>query len=253
MSKTNGNPCECVQKSSKKSEEYRSFNAAKEKLRFLKTLTDVSQTGQESPDFVFIDNDGNRIGIEHFCVDISMGSRKNSGAKETRGKAKEIFNKYHKDIESHLDEARQEIETKILNPRMREWQNFDYQTFCTRFKEILEEHYSEAKNYKAKWNLSSIGFLIEFLVPDDKYMISVKGEPFHLQKLCDFPITTTIWQLLHDALGKLDFIILDTNQYAKKKDSIVLVDKENEPQRFFEEFTPLFKGEKGKVSLNLTG
>ncbi len=65
-------------------------------------------------------------------------------------------------------------------------------------------------------------------------------------------MTTTTWQMLHGALGELDFIILDTNQHTKKKDSIVLIDKENEPQHIFEEFAPLFKGEKGKVSFNIT-
>ena len=59
-----------------KTEEYRSFNAAKDKLPFLKVLTNISQPDQERPDFVFVDNAGNRIGIEHFCIDISMGSRK---------------------------------------------------------------------------------------------------------------------------------------------------------------------------------
>ena len=251
MNKTNNNPDKNTRKSNKKTEEYRSFNASKEKLPFLKALTDISQPDQERPDFVFVDNIGNRIGIEHFRIDISMGSRKNSGVKETQGKAKEIFNKYHKDIKNHIEEARQEIEKKILNPRMREWQNFNYQTFCTRFKEILKEHYSEIEKYKANWNLSNIGFLIEFLVPGNEYMVSTKGEPLHLQKLCNFPMTATTWQMLHGALGELDFIILDTNQHAKKKDSIVLIDKENGPQHIFEEFVPLFKGERGKVTFNI--
>lgn len=251
MNKTNNNPDKNTQKSNKKTEEYRSFNASKEKLPFLKALTDISQPDQEGPDFVFVDNIGNRIGIEHFRIDISMGSRKNSGVKITQGETKRIFNKYHRDIENHLEEARQEIET-VLNRTMREWQNFDYKAFCIRFKEILEKHYSEVEKYKANWNLSSIGFLIEFLVPGNEYMVSTKGEPLHLQKLCNFPMTTTTWQMLHGALGELDFIILDTNQHTKKKDSIVLIDKENEPQHIFEEFAPLFKGEKGKVSFNIT-
>lgn len=57
--------------------------------------------------------------------------------------------------------------------------------------------------------------------------------------------------MLNDTLDKLDFIILDTNQYPKKKDSIVLIDKENEPKHIFKEFAPLFKGEKGKVIFNI--
>lgn len=251
MNKTNGNPNKNMPRGDKKSDEYRSFNAAKEKLCFLKTLTDISQPNQESPDFVFVNNVGNRIGIEHFCIDISMGSRNDSGTRETRGKTKEIFDKYHKDIANHLDEARQEIETKILNPRMREWQNFDYHTFCGNFKAKFNKHFMKIERYKDKWNLSNIGFLIEFLVPGDEYMVSAKGNCLHLQKLRDFPITAITWQMLHGALDKLDFIILDTNQHTKKKDSIVLIDGENEPQHVFEEFAPPFKGEKGKVILKI--
>lgn len=40
--------------SDKESEEYRSFNAAKKKLHFLKALTDISQPNQEGLDFVFV-------------------------------------------------------------------------------------------------------------------------------------------------------------------------------------------------------
>lgn len=250
MNKMNNNSNKDIQKSNKKSDEYRSLNAAKEKLPFLKNLTDISQPDQESPDFVFVDNVGNRIGIEHFRIDISMGSRKDSGTKMTQGEAKRIFNKYHDDIENHMDEARESIE-KILNCRMREWQNFNHHTFCKNFKTIFNNHYSEVEKYKTKWNLSNIGFLIEFLVPDAKYMVSAKGESLHIQELRNFPITAEVWQILNDALNKLDFIILDTNQHSKNKDGIVLVNEENGVQQIFKEFAPLFKGEKGKVIFNI--
>lgn len=240
-----------ISMSNKKSDEYRSLGAAKEKLPFLKSLTDISQPNQERPDFIFVDKAGNKIGIEHFRIDISMGSRRNSGVKITQGDTKKIFNKYHRNIREHLGEARQEIEA-VLNRTMREWQNFDYQVFCARFKEILEDHYLEVEKYKAGWGLSKIGFLIEFLVPGAEYIVSVEGGEPHIQELCDFPITTAIWQILHDALEKLDFIILDTNQYLKKKDSIVLIDKEKEPQRIFEEFSLPSKGRKSKVNFEIT-
>lgn len=48
MNKTNDNTNK-AQKSDNKTDEYRSFNAAKEKLSFLKNLTDDSQPDQESP------------------------------------------------------------------------------------------------------------------------------------------------------------------------------------------------------------
>ena len=240
-----------MNRSSKKSDEYRSLNAAKDKLSFLKALTDISQPNQERPDFVFIDNSGNRIGLEHFCIDISMGSRKDSGIKMTQGEAKKIFNKYHNNIENRLDEAREDIE-KVLNLRMREWQNFDYHTFCKNFGTKFSNHYSKIEQYKEEWNLHSIGFLIEFLVPDAKYVVSAKGERLHRQELCNFPITTEVWRILKSSLDKLEFIILDTNQYSRNKDSIVLIDEENEPKNIFKEFAPLFKGEKGKVKLSIT-
>lgn len=249
MSRTNDNPSEHMQ--NKKADEYRSLDAAKKKLHFLKALTDISRPDQERPDFVFIDDANKRIGIEHFRIDISMGSRKNSGIKMTQGEAKKIFKKYHDNIDDHMEEAREDIE-KILNCRMREWQNFDYYTFYENFKTKFNDHYSEVEAYKAKWSLSSIGFLIELLVPDAKYLVSAKGESLHIQELCNFPITTEIWQILNDVLDKLDFIILDTNQHSRNKDSIVLIDKENEAQQIFKEFAPLFKGEKGKVSFNIT-
>lgn len=148
MNKTNDNSDKNVKRSSKRSDEHRSLNAAKEKLPSPKVLTYISQPDQEKPDFVFIDNTGNRNGIEHFRIDISIGIRKNSGLKITEGEIKRIFHKYHKDIENHLDEARKEIGT-VLNRTMREWQNFNYQTFYIRFNEILEEHYLEVEKYKA--------------------------------------------------------------------------------------------------------
>lgn len=235
----------------KKESEYRSLNAANAKLSFLKSLTDISLPDQEGPDFVFIDNAGSKIGIEHFYIDISMGSRKNSGVKMTEGEIKKIFNKNHKDIQSHFEEARQEIE-EILNRTMREWQNFDYQTFCNNFKVKFNKHFLKIEEYKNRWNLSNIGFLIEFLVPGSEYVVSIESGHPYIQELRDFPITTSIQQILEDALNKLDFIILDTNQHSKNKDSIMLINKENKPQHIFKEFAPLFKGEKGKVILRLT-
>ena len=53
MNKMNNNSNKDIQKSNKKSDEYRSLNAAKEKLPFLKNLTDISQPDQESLDFCF--------------------------------------------------------------------------------------------------------------------------------------------------------------------------------------------------------
>lgn len=41
MNKMNNNSNKDIQKSNKKSDEYRSLNAAKEKLPFLKNLTDI--------------------------------------------------------------------------------------------------------------------------------------------------------------------------------------------------------------------
>lgn len=79
--------------------------------------------------------------------------------KITQGKTKRIFNKYHKDIWNRIDGIRQEIETTILNRTMREWQNFDYQTFCTHFENKLDHHYSKIEKYKVKWNLFRLNFL----------------------------------------------------------------------------------------------
>lgn len=234
----------------KKSDEYRSPNASKRKLVFLKGLKDISDSNQESPDFVFIDKAGKRIGIEHFAIDISMGSRDGSGIRMTRGKARAIFNKYHKDIENNIDSAREEIEG-VLNQRMREFQDFNYHAFCERFNKKFGYHFSKINEYKKKWDLSSIGFLIEFLVSRNDYKISNDGESFRDQILCDFPITVEMMQTFEDALDELDFIILDTYCVSKKKDSIVLINKENSPKNIFKEFAPPFNGERGKVNLYL--
>lgn len=235
----------------KKSDEYRSLNASKRKLAFLKGLKDISDSNQESPDFVFVDKANKRIGIEHFVIDISMGSRNGSGIRMTRGKARTIFNKYHKDIENNIDSAREEIE-EVLNQRMREFQDFNYCAFCERFNEKFGYHFSRINEYKKKWDLSSIGFLIEFLVSRNDYKISNDGECFHDQILRDFPITVEMMQTFEGALDELDFIILDTYWVAKKKDSIVLIDKENRPKNIFKEFAPPFNGEQGKVSLDIS-
>lgn len=234
----------------KKSDEYRSLNASKRKLVFLKGLKDVSDSNQESPDFVFVDEAGKRIGIEHFVIDISMGSRDGSGIRMTRGKARTIYNKYHKDIENNIDSAREEIEG-VLNQRMREFQDFNYRAFCERFNAKFGYHFSRINEYKKKWGLSSIGFLIEFLVSRNDYKISNDGERFHDQILRDFPITVEVMQTFEGALDELDFIILDTYWVAKKKDSIVLINKENRPKNIFKEFAPPFNSERGKVNLCL--
>ena len=234
-------------KPNKKSDEYRSLKASKKELVFLKELKDISDSNQESPDFVFINKSDKRIGIEHFVIDISMGSRDGSGIRMTRGKARTIYNKYHKDIENNIDSAREEIE-RVLNQRMREFQDFNYCAFCERFNAKFSYHFSKINEYKKKWNLSSMGFLIEFLVSRNDYKISNDGERFHDQKLRDFPIAVEMMQIFEDALDELDFIILDTYWVAKKKDSIVLIDKENRPKNIFKEFAPLFNGEHGKVS-----
>lgn len=238
-------------KPNKKFDEYRSLNASKRKLVFLKRLKDISDSNQESPDFVFVNAADKRIGIEHFVIDISMGSRDGSGIRMMRGKSRTIFNKYHKDIENNIDSARVEIEG-VLNQRMREFQDFNYYAFCERFNEIFDYHFSRINEYKKKWNLSSIGFLIEFLVFCNDYKISNDGESFHDQILRDFPITAEMMQTFKDALGELNFIILDTYWVTKKKDSIVLIDKENRPKNIFKEFAPLFNGEQGKVSLDIS-
>ena len=59
-----------------------------------------------------------------------------------------------------------------------------------------------------------------------------------------------MWQILNESLRKLDFIILDTNHFARKKDSIVLVDKET-TLKIVSEFAPPLKGKNGKAVLKL--
>ena len=236
-------------KNNKKSIEYRSLNAAVTNLNFLKALTDISTPDQEKPDFVLIDKVNNRIGIEHFCIDISMGSRKNSGARISQSTIRYIYEKYHGNIINQENGALSEIED-MLSRLVKDWQNFNYQTFCDNFKRVFNEHYSKVGEYKTNSNLTSIGFLIEFLVPNPTYKISIKGEPLHVQELHDFPITAEMWQILNESLRKLDFIILDTNHFARKKDSIVLVDKET-TLKIVSEFAPPLKGKNGKAVLKL--
>lgn len=233
----------------KKNVEYRSLNAATANLNFLKTLTDISPPNQEKPDFIFANEANSRIGIEHFCIDISMGSRKNSGAKISQSTIRDIYERYHGNIINQENGAISDIED-MLNRLVKDWQKFDYQTFCNNFKRVFNEHYLKVEEYKTNSNLTSIGFLIEFLVPNPTYKISIKGEPLHIQELQDFPITTEMWEIMNESLRKLNFIILDTNHYARKKDSIVLVDKETTP-RIVSEFAPPLKGENGKAKLRL--
>lgn len=233
----------------KKNTEYRSLNAATANLDFLKSLTDTSSPNQEKPDFVFTNEANTRIGIEHFCVDISMGSRKNSGTKKSQSALRDIYERYHGNIINQESGALSDIEN-MLNRLVMDWQKFDCHTFCDNFKRVFNEHYSKIEEYKTNSNLTSIGFLIEFLVPNPTYKISIKGEPLHIQELHDFPITTEMWEIMNESFRKLDFIILDTNHFARKKDSIVLVNKETTP-RIVSEFAPLLKGENGKVKLRL--
>lgn len=237
-------------KKDKKPIEYRSLNAAKSKLRFLKSLTDVSSPNQENPDFVFIDNVNHRIGIEHFCIDISMGSRKNSGTRISQSTIRQIYEKYHGNIISRENSAIFDMET-MLNRLVKDWQNFKYQTFCNNFKRVFDDHYLKIEKYKAESRLTNIGFLIEFLVPNSVYKISSNGEPLHLQELHDFPLTSELWQLLHRSLNNLDFIIIDTNQFTKNKDNILWIDKETSPKKLIKEFAPPLKGENGKAKLRL--
>ena len=215
--------------SNKKSAEYRSLNAAAVKLDFLKQLKDMSLPGQEKPDFVFIDKEDHRIGIEHFLIDISMGHRNNSNTKIIAHKTRRLFKKYHQDIANRTDEAANEIE-RMINSHIKDWQNFDYSTFIKNLKRIFDSHYSRIDVYRRNSNLDSIGFLIGFFTPDATYLVSRNGESLHMQKLKNFPITTDMWRILRDALSKLDFIILDTYQTLKKKDSILLINKDTPPR-----------------------
>lgn len=166
----------------------------------------------------------------------------------TRGKARAIFNKYHKDIENNIDSAREEVEG-VLNQRMRGFRDFNYCAFCERFNAKFGHHFLKINEYKKKWNLSGVGFLIELLVSRNNYKISNDGERFHDQILRDFPTTAEMMQTFENALDELDFIILDTYCVAKKQDSIVLINKENRPRNIFKEFAPPFNGEQGKVNL----
>lgn len=233
----------------KKTIEYRSLNAAKSELTYLKSLVDVSLPNQEKPDFVFIDNNNNRIGIEHFCIDISMGSRKDSGTKKYQSTTISIYEKYRKNILEQENDALSDME-HMLNCLVKDWQKFNYSTFCNNFKRVFDEHYFKVEEYKANSNLSNIGFLIEFLVPNLFYKVSNRGEALHIQELNDFPITEEMWQIMKDSLDALDFIILDTNQFARKKDSVLLVDRIKTP-KIISEFAPPLKGENGKVTLML--
>ena len=229
-------------KNDKKIAEYRSFNAVKTEVKFLNDLVDISSENQEQPDFVLIDNDGYRIGLEHFCIDISMGSRNDSLTKKMQYITRSIYEKYHGNIISRENNALLDI-GDMLDLAAKNWHSFEYQRFCDNFERIFNEHYLKVKEYKRKSKLYKIGFLVEFLVPNSSYKVSFNGEPLSFRTLKHFPITNEMWGVLQKSFKSVDFIVLDTNQFAVGEDSVVYLDKNSSPTTLIKEFAPPLKGE----------
>lgn len=174
----------------------------------------------ERPDFI-LENDGLRIGVEHFLVDTLAKERdkktKNnepvydSFSRQYDKKAQSLYDDYKDTIAGREKDALNDI-MSLVTDFVTAQSGFNCYLFEKGFITIFYNHLMNACAYR-EHNISKLGFLCEIDIPTDDYMWLVRrGAKFYEQKINSIPMLKLMAFLIDFALKSdmLDFVILTT-------------------------------------------
>lgn len=174
-----------------------------------------SKAGQEEerPDFILINECGDKIGIEHFLID-TLTKREKAKSRIIEADKRKLYEKY-KDgkYEQNKDGAAKElfdVSFEIFQGMM----TFEFHEFAKEFLRIVDKHVKNIDEYKKGNRFSRFGFLCEVRVPtcDYGWWVSTQNVAMHYQVIKGLPMTPVIWQKISKLLVSemIDFFIVVT-------------------------------------------
>ncbi|MCI8349052.1 MAG: hypothetical protein HFE74_06440 [Firmicutes bacterium] len=186
----------------------------------------------EKPDFVI-----DKVGIEHFLVDLLFTTKRNRSMSIERQNTSAITEKvnHYKDNPNDLDsdiengKAAKTVED-LVNSQVNAVSDFSCQRFIDNFKQIFEKHYEKINEYRKKCD--KLGFIIEIPyihISNSTYVI-IRGKHKFCQAVRTMPMPKQIIDYVWDH-NDLDFSILcirPIGNITKSKDvSIIYIDPKN--------------------------
>lgn len=200
----------------KQDEEQRIFDMAKQDVPFLKRLKLVEH--DDRPDFVLKDEDGQKIGLEHFRADVYQVRDENSshisGGHTVLNESKEeLYQKYHPFAVDNtwnddiLKESASDLFNKPIKDSLDMRSRYTYEAFLDNLHVGIhgrsskpKGHIQKSKNYPDRESYNLMGFLIEIPVPSFEYYFETKKSqeisliqsslcryPFNFQRLKKIP------------------------------------------------------------------
>lgn len=190
----------------KQKEEQQAFDMAKQDVPFLRHLKVIDHN--DRPDFILEDENGRKIGLEHFRADVyrvqDMNSPHVSGGHTILNKAKcELFEKYHPfSVNDTWNDSVAKSASNDLAAYIKE--SFDMQCHYT-YEDFLDNlhvcihgkppkikgHIQKSKHYPERTSYDLMGFLIEIPVPSFYYYFETSGSQRISQlksSLCGSPL-----------------------------------------------------------------
>lgn len=206
--------------------------------KFINKLNSMNRIDFERPDFIFYDDCGNYIGLEHFVVDKFSQKNKN-GKIASNGMLSRKNIDFFKDKwvggdkvnERNLSYALTEL-AEIIGDYMAHSLDSTYYNYCQSFDYSLKNHLVKTKDYKeqikkefkAKKEQIKMGFLIEIHADFNNLYLNDKNG-IHKNKFGFVPIFSEIVSSLKNIRKEeLDFIILISGENLfDGSDKIVIV------------------------------
>lgn len=222
-------------------EEEQIFNMAKQDIPFLKNLK--LDKHDDCPDFVLMDKDSRKIGLEHFRADVYRVQDENSshisGGHTVLNKVQdEIYQEYHSTTVNNgwndeiMENASNEIYNKAIKNALDMRSDYKHEEFIDNIHvgihgklPKIKGHIQKSKNYPDRESYDLMGFLIGIPVPSFRYCFeTTKSQKishncnkiprrynsiYSNQKINGLPITNEIWKKLN-IFKDIDFIIIET-------------------------------------------
>lgn len=185
-----------------------------DKVPWLQKFKLAGDKSQESPDFIFEENN-KVIGIEHFHIDmLYLDKKKHTGlGRYTYNDIRNLFKKYNgKAIDNTFgtqdgEDVSIELEN-ILNELINGQNLFNYDIFVKEWSRIFNKHYNRRNEYRKEANVDKLGFLIEIRRYFKFPYICTRNNSTIIVDSKSIPITKDIATYLNKIGDGVDFIII---------------------------------------------
>lgn len=195
----------------KKAKELRCLNIVLKTVPLLHDFYLMNYIGTERPDFILTNSKEEKIGVEHFLVDV-LTDKQNAKSRLIEAEKEKIYAKRHlyKNHPKNMEKDIMHCATNILDGVKK----FSYWEFICEFERIVDSHKKNIEAYKAAHKFDKFGFICEITVPmaDYNWVVSDSKNSCFRQIIRGIPMTYKMWNKIYALLenGDIDFFIITT-------------------------------------------